>query len=116
MGKPLGQPTEKRPTWTGISGNNLLANKVAQKRCFAPSGEALSKSRGGEANLDCIYYTFLIDFFVKHDSVWCQINMKSAITIQIWIVITHFYLISYQTGFCLVPVQSEKCNYNPNLV
>ena len=35
---------------------------------------------------------------------------------KIWIVITNFRLIWYQTEFRLVPNQSGNGNYNPNLV
>ena len=36
--------------------------------------------------------------------------------IQIWILITLSRLILHQTKFCLMLNQSEKCNYDPNLV
>ena len=35
---------------------------------------------------------------------------------QIWIVVTPFWLIWFEAEFCLVPYQSEKCNYKPNLI
>ena len=33
--------------------------------------------------MDC-KYIFRIDIFTKRSSVWCQIDRKSVITIQIW--------------------------------
>ena len=46
---------------------------------------------------------------VWQSSFWFLLN-------QIWIVITLTWLIWHQTEFHLVPNQSEKYNYNPNLV
>ena len=85
-----------------------------------------------ENDIYCIMHThtFENDIYIEHIQRpfpfcifldWTTPTEKSLLNLaetnQIWIVITVFQLICvHQTEFDLVPNQSEKCNYNHDLV
>ena len=62
----------------------------------------------------CIIMHILVPIFINCIQTNILPNLFNLY--QIWIVITLLRLILHQTEFRLEPDESEKCNYNPNLV